>query len=125
VHIGGSGLGPDGTIDLTNAASHIAYTFRSPSHTPKTKLGGQMFECLVGVRIAVGNVQVGTTNSECNEPFFAARCSGKDLWRIAIARGAATGRIASVYLYPTDSGGHLWKLTPDEHYDIEDSECAR
>jgi hypothetical protein len=124
VHIGGGGLAPDGTIDLTNAAGWIEYTFRSPSHTPKTKLGGQMFECLVGIRIAMGTAQIGTSNSECNEPWFAARCSGKDLWRIAISRGAATGRVAGVYLYPSETG-HLWKLRPDEHYDIEDSECPR
>jgi len=72
VHIGGSGLAPDGTIDLTNAASSIAYTFRSPSHTPKTKPGGQMFECLVGVRIAAGSVPVGPANSGWHGPGVAA-----------------------------------------------------
>ena len=126
VHIAGGGLAPDGTIDLTNPAGWIEYTFRSPSHTPKTKLGGQLFPCLVGVSIRGGYLQVGTSNSsDCNEPWFPARCSGKDLWRIAIARGAATGRVAGLYLYPSDTGGHLWKLRPDEYYDIEDSECAR
>ena len=35
-----------------------------------------------------------------------------------------TDRRADLYLYP-DGDHFLWKLRPDESYDIDDADCAR
>jgi hypothetical protein len=124
VHITGSGVLANGTLDLT-AVSYVSYTFRSPSLSDRgTRPRGSLWTCLVSVTARGNYIQVVTGDSECNEPFFTPRCDGRELWAIAAARGAETDRRADLYLYP-DAGHFVWKLRPDESYDIDDAECAR
>jgi hypothetical protein len=126
VHISGFGIRPDGIVNLTNNRGGINYDFRSPSRSARgDRLKGERWTCLVRINVRADHIAVGPADSECDEPWLAARCRGRDLWKIAQARGAAPDQVANLYLYVYDVGW-VWNLSTNEgKFEIPDSDCAR